>query len=200
MGQRLVVSIESMGDCLAKLYFHWSAYTMSALYQTKKIVNCIYDHNDETKEELLLRLIKFCEANGGGIDGNENEFNYIQGLYPNETFKKDGYSRNNGLIALSQKGMEEMQRWSEGDVTIDIDEDEIHFEVYGWYESLLEYNEERAEWDEDWGNGIPMQDVPDIGYDLSCIAVDDIGAVLEALSATNSHIIRYGNEIYELIE
>ena len=200
MGQRLVVSIESMGECLAKIYYHWSAYTVSALYQTKQIVDCIYDHNDETKSELQLRLIRFCEKNGGGIKGTDNEFDYIKNLFPNEVLKTDGYSRNNGLIALSKNGMEELQRWSEGDVTINLDEDEIHFEVCGWYESLLEYNEERAEWDEDWGNGISLQDVPDIGYDISCISVDDIGAVLDALNAVNSHIIRYGNEIYELIE
>lgn len=200
MGQRLVVSIESMGECLAKIYYHWSAYTVSALYETQKIVDCIYNKKDETKEELLLRLIRFCEANGGGIDGNEDEFNYIQGLYPNQTFKKDGYSRNNGLIALSKNGMEDLQGWSEGDVTINIDEDEINFGVCGYYSSLIEYNEERAEWDEEYGNGIPLKDVPDIGYDLSCMSADDIGDVLAALDVSHYGIVRNGSDIYELIE
>lgn len=199
MGQRLVVSIESIGECLAKIYYHWSAYTVSALYETQKIVDCIYNKKDETKEELLLRLIRFCEANGGGIDGNEDEFNYIKGLYPNQTFKKDGYSRNNGLIALSKNGMEDLQGWSEGDVTINIDEDVVHCDVYNYYESLLEYNEERAEWDEDFKNGIPLKDVPDIGYDLANIDIEDIGAAIEALENANGYVVRYGNEIFELI-
>ena len=200
MGQRLVVSIESMGECLAKIYYHWSAYTISALYETQKIVNRIYNHNDETKEELMLRLIRFCEANGGGIDGNESEFNYIQGLYPDKTLKKDGYSRNNGIIALSKKGMEEMQRWSEGDVTIDIDEDVIHCDVCNYYESLLEYNEARAEWDEEWGNGIPLKKVPDIGYDLANISVDELDDMVVAIVAADSHVVRCGNDIFELVE
>jgi hypothetical protein len=67
MGQRLVVTIEKGERKLCNIYYHWSAYTYSALLETKKIINCIYNHKDETTEELLLRLIHFCEENGGGI-------------------------------------------------------------------------------------------------------------------------------------
>ena len=52
MGQRLVVTIERNEQPLAKLYFHWSAYTGDALYVTKDIVHCIYNHQDETDREM----------------------------------------------------------------------------------------------------------------------------------------------------
>lgn len=202
MGQRLVVTVEKNKKELAKIYFHWSAYTVSALYETQKIVDCIYNHEDETEKELQLRLIRFCEKNGGGITGPEehNEFAYIQDLFPNETFKTDNYSRNNGLIAISEKGMAGLQQWSEGDVIIDLDEDLINFGVYAGYENLDEYNEERMLWDDDEYSPMGYNQVPDIGYDLGWIEVEDLPNVAHAVDVANEHVIRNGNEIFELIE
>ena len=199
MGQRLVVTVEKNQKELAKIYFHWSAYTVSALYETQKIVDCIYNHEDETEKELQLRLIRFCEKNGGGITGTEeyNEFAYIQNLFPNETFKTDNYSRNDGLIAISEKGMAGLQQWSEGDVIIDLDEDLINFGVYAGYENLDEYNEERMEWDDEY-SPLGYEDIPDIGYDLGWIKVEDIGYVSEELDRVNDFVCRNGNEIFEI--
>lgn len=199
MGMRLVVSIETKGEPIAKLYFHWSAYTSSALYETQDIVNCIYNHQDETIKELQLRLIRWCEENGGGIDGDVEEFKYIQSMFPNEKFLADGYSRNRGLIALSEKGMKEMQGWSEGDVIIDLDEDLINFGVYAGYDSLDEYIENRQDWDDEF-EGITLEEIVDIGYDLGFIEVSDIDAVTYVIGQTRDGVVRYGNEIYELTE
>ena len=74
MGQRLVISIQNNGKELATVYYHWSAYTVSALWEASKLVKCIFNHKDETEYELKLRLIRFCEENGGGINNNEEEF------------------------------------------------------------------------------------------------------------------------------
>ena len=199
MGQRLVCTIAKGEREIAKIYYHWSAYTLSALYETQKIVDCIYDHNDETEKQLQLRLIRFCEENGGGIRGDDAEFEYIQNMYPNLEFKKDGYSRNNGLIAISESGMEDLQSWSEGDVIINIDEDLINFGVCGWYENFEEYNEERKEWDDEF-NGLALEEIQDIGYDLGYINVEELDNVVRAVDAANSHVVRNGNEVFELIE
>ena len=200
MGQRLVVTIKNGDRRLCNIYYHWGAYTYRALYQTKKIVDCIYNHADESEKELLLRLIHFCEENGGGIANGfgSEEWKYIQKLYPNETFKKSGISRNDGLIALSEKGMAESQSWSEGDVIIDLDKYQINNGVYAGYEFLEEYNECRAEWDDDFEE-LTLEDIPDIGYDLGYIDIDDIDAVIAALREVDG-VCRYGNEIYELTE
>lgn len=198
MGQRLVVTIQKNDKEIAKLYYHWSAYSFSALKETQEIVNCIFNHEDETESELLLRLIRFCEANGGGIDGVEEEFQYIQSLYPNEIFKKDGYSRSYGLIALSKQGMEEMQAYSEGDMTIDLDEEKIYNGVFSYYESLEEYNSEMQECDEEF-EPKTLDNIPDIGYDLGEIAISDLDDLLDKLRNVD-WTCRYGNEIYELTE
>lgn len=199
MGQRLVVTVKNNGKDLAKLYYHWSAYTVSALMEARDIVNCIYDHNDETEKELQLRLIRFCEENGGGIKGDGKELAYIQNMFPNETFKTDDYSRNRGLIALSEEGMDDLQSWSEGDIDIIIDEDVILNGVYWSYEDLEAYKENRAECDDDFDGNIELKDIKDIGYDLSEIDIEDIDAVIDALKRANDFVVRDGNEIYELI-
>ena len=201
MGQRLVVTIERSEKPLAKLYFHWSAYTGDALYVTRDIVHCIYNHKDETDQDMLLRLIRFCEERGGCIDGRENgaEVRYISQLYPNETFKDTG-SRSDGLIALSAEGMADMQRWSEGDVYIDLDKDLIDFCVYSGYESLAEYIEERKSWDDDFEE-FTLDECPRVGYELGYIDIHDIDGLIAEFERTedNQNVIMFGNEIVELI-
>lgn len=199
MGQRLVITVKHFGQDLAKIYYHWSAYTYSALLETKNVIDCIYNHEDESEKELQLRLIRFCEENGGGIKGDTSEFEYIEKMYPGEVFKKENYSRSYGLIALSEKGMDDLQDWSEGDVTINLDEDGVDFEVYGWWEYLDEYNEERKEWDEDF-EPLKLEDVPQITFDLCSFHVDDIYMLLDEIGNIENGICRHGNDIYELIE
>lgn len=198
MGQRLVVTITKNNEDLAKIYFHWSAYTYSALLETKKIIDCIYNHEDETINEMQLRLIKFLEDNGGGIKGDDSEFAYIQRMYPNETFKKENYSRSNGLIALSKDGMQDLQNWSEGDVTIDLDADTVENTVFGWYEHIDEYNEDRKEWDDDF-EGYDLEDLIDIGCDIGNFGVECIDDILAVLYDVDG-VCRFGSQIFEMIE
>ncbi len=198
MGQRLIITIQKNEEDLAKIYYHWSAYTYSALLETKKVIDCIYNHEDETDKELQLRLIKFLEDNGGGIKGDQSEFEYIQKMYPNETFKTENYSRSNGLIALSKEGMKDLQDWSEGDVIIDLDTDTVANTVYGWWDDVDAYNEERKEWDDDF-EGYKLEDIEDIGCDIGQFYVEDIDNILAALYDVDG-VCRNGEDIFEMIE
>lgn len=199
MGQRLVVTITKNEKELAAIYYHWSAYTYSALLETRDIINCIYNSSDETEEEMLLRLVKFCYENGGGISGGGGERDYISALYPNETFEEEGYSRNNGLIALSKDGIQELQHWSEGDVFIQLDSDTVDFCVYSGYESLDEYIEERKPWDEDF-EAPTLEEIPKIDCCLGFFEVNDIDYIIDRVdSIGNEYLINCGGEICELI-
>ena len=201
MGQRLVVTVISQNKDLCKMYFHWSAYTSCALNVTKDVLDCIYNHEDETEREFQLRMIRFCEQYGGGIKNGKGsvEWKYIQNVYPNEIFKKEDISRNYGLIAISEEGMDDLQDWSEGSVYIDIDEDVVHFGVYCEYEDIDSYCEERKSWDDNF-NGINLTEIPNIGYDLGCFNVSDIDKVIAAIHDANDWLVRNGNAIYELTE
>ena len=199
MGQRLVVTIQNEGRDIAAIYYHWSAYTHSALYRTKDIINCIYNNLDETEYQMLLNLIKFVEEEGGCIRGTAEEHNYVQSLYPNETFKDEG-SRNNGLIALSEDGIRDLQGWSEGDVYIQLDNDMVDFCVYSGYESLEEYLSEREEWDDEFDR-TQFNNIPKLDCCLGYFDVGEIDDVIDQLdSIGNEYLVQCGDEICELIE
>ena len=202
MGQRLVVTIERNEKELAKLYYHWSGYTGDALYKTRDIIHCIYNHKDETDKEMLLRLIRFCEENGGGIDGGVDSTagKYITEMFPNETFKSEGINRSDGLIALNEEDMLDMQRISEGDVYINLDTDQVDFCVYCGYESLEEYIEERKSWDDDFEE-FTLEDLDYVDYDLGYFDVNEIDGLIDAFEKAedNQNVIRFKNEIVELI-
>lgn len=201
MGQRLVVTIEKGERKLCNIYYHWSGYTYSALLETKEIIDCIYNHKNETEEGLLLRLIRFCEESGGGVSEgyDSDEWKYIQNLYPNEKFKADNIDRNYGLISLSKKGIAELQRWSEGDVYINLDTDQVDFCVYSGYEYLDEYIEDRKSWDDDFDE-TELDNMPEFNFCLGYFNISDIGEIAAAIYNTDAHIIKCDGEICELIE
>ena len=199
MGQRLVVTITQNGENIAALYYHWSAYTLSSLYETRDILNVLYD-DDNDEKDLRLRLIRFCEKNGGGIDGGENsdEWNYIQSRYPNEEFKKDGISRNNGLIAISEKGIDEMLSWSEGNVCIDLDEDNVDNSVYSYYADIDYYNDDHSEWDDEF-KPVTLEDIPSILGDFGSFNVSDIDSIIRQIECLDGYVCRNNDGIYELV-
>lgn len=203
MGQRLVVTIKKKNRNLAKIYYHWSAYTTSALQEVKDIIDNLYDADfdieNKTAKRIQLRLVDFCEGRGGGIRGDDKEFEYISNLFLNRAFKKDGYSRNNGLIALSSVGMRDLQDWAEESAEINLDAGVVSFGVFCCYDSLEEYNRERLEWDEDYTELKP-EDVIDIGHCLWEFSINDVDDIINNISCVNNHVCRYGSEIYNMIE
>jgi hypothetical protein len=119
-------------------------------------------------------------------------------MYPKEIFKEDGYSRNNGLIALSEKGMQDLQDWSEGDVTIDIDTDTVENTVFYSYEHIDEYNKERKEWDEDF-EGYKIEDLEDIGCDIGTFDIECIESIINSVYDVDN-VCRFGSQIFQMIE
>ena len=199
MGQRLVITLEQNEKAVAAIYYHWSAYTYDALKETKGVIDCIYNGEHETLDRTLLRLIRYVENIGGGIRGTDEEFAYIKTLYPGEEFKMDGYSRSCGLIALSPEGMATMRGWSEGDVYINLDTDEVDFCVYGGYDNLEEYLENRKEWDDDFDEE-EFKDIPQYDICLGYFGTDKIDEVLDVIYNNDAHVIQCGTEVCELIE
>lgn len=166
MGQRLVVTITADNKPKMRIYYHWSAYTMSAfdeLNELWKIIKPLKEAGKST-DEILLGIIHGLESNvdeehlkwlqkmypeqakgrpcHGGIDGGKDsdEWKYITALYPNETFVED-VDRNDGLVAMSDKGMDEMQSWSEGNAGIDLDTETFYNDINWLYYGKEDYIE-----------------------------------------------------------
>lgn len=196
MGQRLVVTVRSMGEDLCKMYFHWSAYTIPALMEVRDMM-AEFPMETKSKDEAILYFIRYCEKNGGGIsDGyGGKEWNYITEKYPNEKFKVDGISRNNGLIGISEEKMDSIQSWSEGDIIIDLDEMTVHNEVFWFYDGIDAYNEELVDREDELTT---LDDIPEVG-EVGDFDLEDIDDVIANLEDISGYVCRNGNEIYELI-
>lgn len=189
MGQRLIVNVIKNEKRIAAMYFHWSAYTVSALCEAQKIIDAIDRHE---QEDLRLCLIRYCEKNGGCIDGGKNsrEFKAIQEMYPNETFKESG-SRNEGLIALTEYGMDEIESWGEGDLAINLDDGYVYNYVYG-IDTLDEYNE----WSEE---DRKIEDFPLLDVNINMIKFEKLDDMIQLLNDAPYEFRDNDNNIIELI-
>ena len=118
MGQRLNIQIEATDTdtnetkVLANCYYHWSGYTSSAMELVYEMVSSgIYNLDISDPVEKAIRLL---EETGAGLAKDELTDTY------NETKYKISTHRNNGLIAISEKGIKETMTWEESRVTINL--------------------------------------------------------------------------------
>lgn len=130
MGQRLNLEIYSNGELLANCYYHWSGFTSSSM-ELADIVLKNYDEimamniADTTKAILLL------QKTGAGliVNDKDNELEFALKHLPPEDLEqvvlKQSEGRNNGLISITEEGMQETQYWEEARITIYLDEKRV---------------------------------------------------------------------------
>ena len=191
MGQRLVITIRKNNEIIAGIYYHWSAYSLSALEETRNVLDCLLDEENPIKD-LRLRLIRFIETNGGVIDGGitSDEFKRVREIYPHENFKTNGL-RNLGLIALTKEGIADLESWSEGDILIDLDAQIIFNSVF-YTATLDEYNY-------DMNEEKKIEDFPEKNIELEKIFFEKLDDVIVELENLNGYEFRKGETIYSLI-
>lgn len=193
MGQRLVITIHAFNEDIAKIYYHWSAYTTSALQEAKDIVDNVNWFDATNKDELILRITRQLEECGDGVNIRDREA--FKKKYPNETFKDD-INRNYGLIAITDDGMEELEYWSEGDLTIDFDEETVYNEVMFTYVSDEEFRQERADsgYEDD---DIDVKNIKHLLFDPTEVHFFALDLAIKTLDGLQ--FCRYFGRIYELI-
>ena len=145
MGQRLVINGIKNHVPIFNIYYHWSAYTETALQETDQLLK--YLLRPENCGDLVLSAIEYCESNAGGITVDK-DFEEAKRLYPDHNFKTDDISRNNGLIAITADGMNNNISWAEETIDIDFDNDLINNNVFWGYDDVDQINEE-YEYDDD---------------------------------------------------
>ena len=118
MGQRLNIQIEANNTdtnetvVLANCYYHWSGNTYSAMELVNEIVESgIYNLDILDPVEKAIRLL---EATGSGLCEDELTDTYNTPKYRIST------SRNSGLIAISEEGINNTVYWEESRVTINL--------------------------------------------------------------------------------
>ena len=133
MGQRLNIQLEDNTGVLANAYYHWSGYTSSAMLLTNIIISS--DLIDDTSISNKVKAVKLLELTGAGLTIDEFNDDFPSHLY------KESKDRTEGLIAISKEGIEETQSWEEARVTIDLDTQQIRFNIY-WDVNIEEYDPE----------------------------------------------------------
>lgn len=129
MGQRLNIEIHENDKCLANAYFHWSGFTLDSLSLTQKIVDYFPYRHAMTGLACACELLQHVGANFAPNElircGLSAELARIIGA---------GTHRDNGLIAISEEGIEETRYWEEARVVINIDTNIVDFQVFFEYQ------------------------------------------------------------------
>lgn len=187
MGQRLVVTVQSEGKDICKIYYHWSAYSLSSLLEVRDLIPALMEEGD-----TVLNITRFLESRGGGIDNGTqgSEYKAFKDRYPSEEFSNN-VDRNEGLIAITEDGMEDLQRWSEGDIFINLDDEMIYNEVL--WRCDPDYLDE---WEKDMGEEPPITELSQNPFEIPFKDID----VLIGKMSNATHFVSYGGEVYELTE
>ena len=133
MGQRLCLNVIYDGEEIANLYYHWSAYTISAYYEALKVleyVNAHVDYDSPTAyEDICVSLFEFAYKNGGGLVGGleGNEYREFIRKFPLSKIDWNGSrDRSEGLLCFTEEGMENSKGWAEGFCDVDLNEGRIY--------------------------------------------------------------------------
>ena len=155
MGQRLNIQIEmdipdsSESKVLANAYYHWSGYTSSAYELVKQIADSDYCNVECTIMDPVEKAIRLLEATGAGLTKDEFTDTYPESKYKLST------NRNDGLIAISEKGMTETQNWEEARVTINLSTNMVDMGGVYYLDEVDDEEEEET-----------TEDIPELEYDL----------------------------------
>ena len=186
MGQRLTIRIyqnKEQEKSIATLYYHWSAYTESALEELKTFYNnylhyfkiqqieqkllqihptpfeAVKQYNE--LDNIVTSIYQAVIETGGGYasdaDEAENAINLYSAL---KTHYNPNHSvnRNNGIVAFTEEQQNELYNLSEEDIKLYLDEQEFQFNVYCSY--II--NDDRDDYEhliEKWFN---TEDIDDI--------------------------------------
>ena len=143
MGQRLNIEITKNGKVLANAYYHWSGFTDSAIELTTQILSGFEEvkkkvARQKSSNKDLLFAIRLLELTGAGIDFEDKENDRV--LKIGNEFKTM-IDRNEGIIGVTRKQIEETRSWEEARVEIDIATKIVWFDVFHSFE-----DDEKEDW------------------------------------------------------
>lgn len=156
MGQRLNIEIEVNGETVANCYYHWSAYTTSAIQLTSTILQKYESEIKLADMPDTVKAIKCFEActNIDFITGKRMSAGLSPGSYEEATKKykifkfNKAVSRNAGLIAITEEEMDNTRNWEEGRVEIDFTNEIVRFYVF-WDMSIEDFIQDEEDVEEE---------------------------------------------------
>lgn len=203
---------------LANCYYHWSAYTTSAAYTTIGIMEKLEQPGQPARSNITTAVQQLCRAvhalmdTGATFDHEEKQATLTilhmlyDTAYPDEpdvahdinnlmvTLNNDtrDVDRVDGMIAVTNDAIVDNASWSEGDVSISVDDNTCNFGVI-WHLEPNEYDPD----DYDEGDLKNPTKLPiDLDDDLD---LDDMRRFHDALDMSSIYVTPNG-EKYEPIE
>lgn len=165
MGQRLVINIKNNGDILANAYYHWSAYSLSPLITALPIMEKLFEEKKEPTVECAIELLRLT-----GADITEDELKIAKKDYPFLKKVKDYDNRNEGLISISKKGIENSVYYGEGSIDLNLEDNTFGYSVL--YEVTAE------EYKEDYGKDLNEEELTHLDIDLDRIPIENLGELM----------------------
>ena len=203
---------------LANCYYHWSAYTTSAAYTTIGIMEKLEQPGQPARSNITTAVQQLCRAvhalmdTGATFDPEEKQATLTilhmlyDTAYPDEpdvahdinnlmvTLNNDtrDVDRVDGMIAVTNDAIVDNASWSEGDVSISVDDNTCNFGVI-WHLEPNEYDPDDYD-KEDLKN--PTKLPINLNDDLD---LDDMRRFHDALDMSSIYVTPNG-EKYEPIE
>lgn len=207
MGQRLNLEFVQGEKVIGNAYYHWCAYSDSALYLAKQALARLIEIKDESYS-ARLRVAHALHATGAKM--TPDEFEWLKADADTTPGDRLAYvvqyalyqspaNRNDGLIGFSSKSIEDTQKWAEGTVRIDIDTLTIQFGVID-FEEDVEYLKDVYDMDDEEVEGIPLYDGP---LNLEEMNLEDVAHLEAAFEVAKTHDFSMfktpANEYYAMI-
>lgn len=190
MGQRLNIEFNGEGgEMLANAYYHWDAYTSTSINHVRKILKFLDEHKDE--KDLQLLAIQALQATGALLQGSE-----LEAVRPEIKALVDldpASDRNEGLLCITQAGMDENHDAAEESLFIDLVNKTIDFGVI-WKQDKQEYKEYEDEGDTKY------KDLPRKYMELEEVPFDQWAGVAAELEVDHRFVNTWDNNVYTWIE
>lgn len=180
MGQRLVINVykNHNWDMIGNIYFHWSAYSTTSLWQLKELLDCEFSTPVGSKTTCFydrITLLRAVERLGGMLDSSDR--GWFEARFPDVEYSKEG-NRNDGLVAFSTRGKRDLLGWAEGKIDLFLDTKTFKYKVY------FDFGDDYEDYvsicrDNDW-NYLSKEDLPKIDFNLQGeISIYDLDNLLD---------------------
>lgn len=226
MGQRLIINNDMPKLTLNNIYYHWSAYTESAVYElqrfTSKLKLAYANRSEEFLDSLTPRgkdLIKKLDSHRLSENETVELFNLmtyysVSGIYKDqgeslgyiEAFTTDTdrqLNRNDGLLAISEDDQDELSSYGEYYLFITWVFDNQGYPDFEKstfdFSNLLETIDDE-DYDDYYSDGTPKENLPTSPYQLLDIPLTDIDAIQLALDNGPHRFKDQNGNIHTFIE
>lgn len=226
MGQRLIINNDTPKLALNNIYYHWSAYTESAIYELNQFITNLKKAYADRSEEFLdtltpkgKELIKKLDNHQLSEDEAIDLFNLmtyysVSGIYKEQaesldyikTFTTDTdrqLNRSEGLLAISEDEQNEFSSYGEYYLIVSWvfnDQGYPDFEKSTFDFSNLFETIDDEDYEDYYSDDTPKKDLPTNPYRLLNIPLTDIEAIQNALEQGPHRFKNQNNDILTFIE